>query len=121
MDERILRLTASLPPDADRGPACNRAITHTLAQFIVTAFLVLLILALLVQWNTIEVGDGEMPGPVFVAGAIAHPGSAARALAVELRAESKRGEVKVIRPGHVTRRGLASLLIEIRRNSSAAR
>lgn len=118
MAERIRRITPSLPPDMDRGPANNRAIAHTLIQFVVTAVLVLGMLVLLVQWNTIEVGDGEMPGPPLTTGALARPGNdAARALAARLRAERQAVQGGLVRPGHVTRRGLASLLIEINRNS----
>lgn len=122
MAERMQRPTVSHPTDQDRGPARNPAITHTLAQFVVTALIVLAILVLLVQWNTIEVGDGEMPGPVLAAGAVAHRGSErAQALVSRLTAERESDEWKTPHRGHVTRRGLASLLIEIHRNSGGAR
>ncbi len=121
MAERILRLSGSLPADIDRGPAHNRAIRHTLAQFVTTAVLVLAILALLVQWNTLEVGDGEMPDASSVSSPISPRRSeAARALASRLRAERQSMQWKLVRRKHVTRRGLASLLLELNRNSGSA-
>ncbi len=119
MAERIRRLTATLARDMDRGPAQNRAIRHTLTQFVITALLVLVILVQLVQWDTLEVGDGEMPETALVSAVIAPKRSgAARALAARLRAEREAMQWKLLRRGNLTRRGLASLLLEINRHSS---
>ncbi len=122
MAGRIWRLSVSLPHDPDRGPAHNRSINHTMFQFILTGLVLVVILVLLMQWNTSEIGEGEPGGSVTASAATAHPMSAeraARALAAKLGVGQRERWVPIHR-GYITRRGLASLLIELNRNSGSA-